>query len=385
MAELKMLEFLVSLRYYIKHWQRAMTFANLCQITNLKFEPNFTKITIMEEFDTYVQYFFLHAFSKIHSQNEFLYDHSDGITYLLKEKIEEVTNEVLVFETENSRKKFIANLQKHLRFYNDGHSDKEGIDIDKLLQWYIDLYFEARTRNIQTVQKSFYKHQTSNENVLSLEDLSLYASDLIEQDSPIPGLIYPKEMNLARAFLYALTSGRNTYAVTLENILTALNRFGIDCPIPFINISGVKLSTSEQNSLGLDEKSLFKKALAVGPRRSKANSNVSRQGSALPFLRTDNKRADDEISVSAFKQTTQEPKETKRKEEGGKGAAFKLDSSSALFAQHFSIIRELRMYCTQLRESIKREQDVDILRKNFEQILQVLDAGCNFLSYPITL
>jgi hypothetical protein len=57
---------------------------------------------------------------------------------------------------------------------------------------------------------------------------------VIDQDSPLSGFSYPKDLSLARAFLYALTSGKNTYALTLENILTGVNRFGIDCPLPFI-------------------------------------------------------------------------------------------------------------------------------------------------------
>jgi hypothetical protein len=135
--------------------------------------------------------------------------------------------------------------------------------------------------------------------------------------------------------------------------------------------------------LGIDEKSIFKKTLTVGIKKSRVNASLTKQAT-LPFLKVENKRADDEVSVSSFKQMAQESKETKRKDEGGRSNA-KLDSSSALFAQHFGIIRELRMYCTQLRENIKREQDADILRKNFESILQVLDAGCNFLSYPISV
>jgi len=105
------------------------------------------------------------------------------------------------------------------------------------------------------------------------------------------------------------------------------------------------------------------------------------------------------------KETPRDPKETKveqkdqkdpvkeaqtkdsarKKEEKAEKAALKLDSSTALFAQHFGIIRELKNSCSQLKEGIRKETDYDTLKKTFEQILQVLDAGCQFLTFPINL
>ena len=62
---------------------------------------------------------------------------------------------------------------------------------------------------------------------------------------------------------------------------------------------------------------------------------------------------------------------------------FKLESSTTLLTQHFSILRELRTYCLQLREGVKREIDGDSLKKIFEQVIHVLETGCHFWSLPV--
>lgn len=53
-AEIKLLEFLVSLRYYMKHWHRALTFANLANISTSRMGPNNMISGEGEEYDLYV-------------------------------------------------------------------------------------------------------------------------------------------------------------------------------------------------------------------------------------------------------------------------------------------------------------------------------------------
>lgn len=62
-----------------------------------------------------------------------------------------------------------------------------------------------------------------------------------------------------------------------------------------------------------------------------------------------------------------------------------MDSSSSLFAQHFSILRELRSYCIQFRESVKSESEPEVIWKHFDNIMNILEAGTQFLNFPINI
>jgi HPt (histidine-containing phosphotransfer) domain-containing protein len=56
-----------------------------------------------------------------------------------------------------------------------------------------------------------------------------------------------------------------------------------------------------------------------------------------------------------------------------------------LIAQHFSILRELYNYCQQLKQNVRQDENADIKEvwKNFNHLVEVLEAGCDFLYYPV--
>ncbi len=60
-----------------------------------------------------------------------------------------------------------------------------------------------------------------------------------------------------------------------------------------------------------------------------------------------------------------------------------VDFGSHMLSSHFSILRELKQYVQQFRQSVTNEQDQEIVWKHFDNILTVLDNGCSFLSYPL--
>ena len=70
-AELKLFEFLISLRYYMKTYSRAITFALLCGISI--YPPQTGENYQVYKFDVYLQNFFLYAFGRlVQYQNHFL-------------------------------------------------------------------------------------------------------------------------------------------------------------------------------------------------------------------------------------------------------------------------------------------------------------------------
>ncbi len=54
-----------------------------------------------------------------------------------------------------------------------------------------------------------------------------------------------------------------------------------------------------------------------------------------------------------------------------------------IFSQHFSLLRELYSYVDIFSKTLKDEKDPAILWKNFDQIKQILQRGCEFMRYPL--
>lgn len=63
----------------------------------------------------------------------------------------------------------------------------------------------------------------------------------------------------------------------------------------------------------------------------------------------------------------------------------RLDNTSSLFAQHYSLIRELKLYMQEFKQLIESEADIKEVWKGFENLSTVLDTGCQFLSFPVQL
>ena len=60
-----------------------------------------------------------------------------------------------------------------------------------------------------------------------------------------------------------------------------------------------------------------------------------------------------------------------------------IDSATTLFAQHYSILRELKAYCTKFKEELTKRDDLESVWRNLDSLMGILDAGCHFLRFPI--
>ena len=58
-------------------------------------------------------------------------------------------------------------------------------------------------------------------------------------------------------------------------------------------------------------------------------------------------------------------------------------TSSALFAQHFSILRELRKRVDAMKNALEDQQDQEASWRALEKIMSMLESACNFLNYTI--
>ena len=74
--------------------------------------------------------------------------------------------------------------------------------------------------------------------------------------------------------------------------------------------------------------------------------------------------------------------------QGGVELEEKAEISSSLIAQHFSILRELYQYTTLLKENLGTDlstMNLEEAWRNIHRLIELLEAGCDFLNYPLKL
>ena len=373
-AEIKLLEFLVSLKYYSKVWSRATIFTNLAGISSYikgTNEPN-----LSYDFDAYVQEYFFFIYSKISSENMHIIDHAEGQTFMPKEKLEEFTKQTLFFYNELDRKKFLGKIAKFQKKINPEDAN-ECMDVDKLIEALIDEYFEAKKKNFKTLAKNFSKFYETDHGLLSFEDIKSIVSEVTEIESPIPGNLFANDFTKLRLFLYSLTSTKNKYDILNKDFLVGCSKFGIDSPFPFLSIE-------KSGAFQLGDKGLFGEINELNRLKNHvvANAHELSEKKALgknfgAFTKTEVEF--DEKNSNEKKTKIEENENFKEK------TILKIDASSSMFAQHFSILRELRHYCLQLKEAVRTENDVDVVWKHMDNIINILEVGCQFLNFPIQI
>ena len=109
-AEIKLFEFLVSLKYYQKDYQRARVLAHLCNISRLpKFQNEFVP---QEGQDIYLQYFFLFVFKRMMEYSKYIHVQPFGLSLLQKSKVSSLARKILVFYDESGFRKFMYKVNK---------------------------------------------------------------------------------------------------------------------------------------------------------------------------------------------------------------------------------------------------------------------------------
>lgn len=252
----------------------------------------------------------------------------------------------------------------------------ECVDVDRLIEMLVEEYFEAKKKNFRILGKNFAKFYESDHGLLSFEDVKSIVAEVTDVESPVPGSLYANEFTKLRLFLYALTSSKNKYDILNKDFLLGCSKFGVDTPFPFLSLE----------RSGLAEKPLFAeinelnrlKSSVVATAQELSSRKVTQQGRAAMPSRS-------EIPEEDLKRGEKKGKTLEEIDVGKEKAGLKLDASSSMFAQHFSILRELRHYCLQLKDVVKNESELDVVWKHIDNIINILEVGCQFLNFPIQI
>ena len=164
LAEVKLLEFIISLRYYTKFWLKAETFAMLTDV--MRFIP-LADQTDMYNYrsDYYSQNFFFQVYKRIMIFEQITEE--DGTVYVSTKKVKKLMKPMLFFSDEISRSRLFVRLEKDIRIF-----DKvECADFDYALMLFMEEYYSFRRKLTNQITKLFSKMNDKIEGYLSLDEI----------------------------------------------------------------------------------------------------------------------------------------------------------------------------------------------------------------------
>lgn len=248
---------------------------------------------------------------------------------------------------------------------------------------------------------------------LSTDDLYEISSSLLIRNTHSEYLVYPGKCAALKSLLYALTSSENNYQVDVDKLLEAVTKFGLISPFPYF----VKLHASHSldkcfereqlkgNTLESRPQSSKGKPLIIGRSKKNLASTTMQSLKPLNFLSSTTEGIDRRPSSVRKQNNGSETTKQKQSVDGnetsvgkfGTGGSLiitsnsphdgmiRLDSTSSLLAQHFSLIRELRTYMHDFKQLIENESEIKDVWRCFENLAKLLENGCNYLSFPCQL
>lgn len=150
LAEVKVLEFIISLKYYSKFWIKAETFCMLMDV--MKYVPSFEVAESNNyRLDYYSQNFFFQVYRQMRSFD--LVHDEDGTVYVPVKKVKKLIKVILFFSDEISRSRISAKVEKDIRIFDR----VECTDFDHVILLFLEEYFASRKRISSALGKSFSK------------------------------------------------------------------------------------------------------------------------------------------------------------------------------------------------------------------------------------
>ncbi|CAI2376513.1 unnamed protein product [Moneuplotes crassus] len=418
LAEVKLIEFISSLKYYTKIWPRAKVFAKLSGMLQYS-EPVETDAN-SHSCDIYMQEFFYFAYSCFKEFRET----DDGLTLIKCDLEEELTPKVLFWMGENDLKKWYHKIRKHvkrlpeevdkfeMRHPSQPPIEIEYVDVDQVLNGYLDEYMTKKQKNQKVLTKHFVKFFQEQEGIFNSDEIISVCSNLTPETNPVSKYVsYPGEITFLRSFLFALTSQSNSFDISNKTFLKGCSRFGVDSPYPIISkkifmysgginslvevieedtktpierqptnaIGASKVVAKQksdksnivvglQNMKMLDSKRPLSKGVKQGP-KSKTSS--------IQFGYASGSQKDSSNSVLAIQNPGGVPNKNI------KVVVPSFGTCSALFSQHFSILRELKKKIEKYKNMFAEQKDEENSWNCLENVMKVLDTALAFLNFPI--
>lgn len=239
---------------------------------------------------------------------------------------------------------------------------------------------------------------------LSMDEVYEICQSSVSRVSQSDVLQYPGKFNVAKSYLYAITGMRNNNILELDLLMEALSKFGVISPYPYYAKTvqpgyGLKLSQTKLAIKNLNESRRGSISKLGSPKKqgvaSLRDTQPTKGGtSTMGASETGRRRGSffkDSLNPSTLrdqntKSIMDDTSIDRAIEQPKKDESYlRLDNTSALLAQHYSLIRELKTYMQEFKQLIVSESEIKEVWKGFENLAQVLETGCQFLSFPVQL
>lgn len=146
---------------------------------------------------------------------------------------------------------------------------KEYADYDFAVQLFMDEYFAGRKRNLSALSKVFSRFSENVQGYFSLKEITSIFKEFESVYSQGTGfqLKYPADspIQLAKLYLYSITSAKNNFEINGKEFLAACQRFGFDCPFPFLHVCSSPDITFREDMAGSAQKSPSKTSTMPTP------------------------------------------------------------------------------------------------------------------------
>ena len=353
----------------------------------------------------------------------------DGNTYLKCEIEEELTPKVLFWLNENDMKKWYHKMRRHVkRIPDENEVEIEYIDLDQVLSNYMEEYVNKKQKNQKTITKHFVKFFQEQEGIFNTDEIRTVCSHVIPKENTVSSFVkYPDEISFLRAFLFALTTQNNSFDISNKNFQKGVSKFGIDSPYPCIakklylygndfniaemikdkinsleeanqmvlahqtNVVGTNVVQRQQqnknvvigihNMKMLDAKKRQTKSMVKGAPKTKGSSvkfNVLN-----PQNDTQNKDAGNTSGMGMSSVMSGGRRDSTTPSKNVRVVVPSFSTCSALFSQHFSILRELKKKIQKYKNMYEEQRDEENSWNCLENVMKVLDTALAFLNSPI--
>lgn len=362
-------------------WPRATLFAKLCSIIGRSALPGTFKNTSLDEYDVFTQHYFLWMFRVLTSSPDNIKDFSDGTSYCTKGFTMSILSTLLYYMSQQEIGRVEGRILKEIKTINKpNHKQFDGIDSDLLLSSLLSDFLSHRSAHIKTLRHKYFHLYEIERGHISLDQFRALVVDNRPSDVSIEYYVHPRKSYIDRAYLYALTTADNGLTLAVNDFVAACHRFGLDCPFPYV-LRRERLGGDELGALTTLEQGQERGQHLRQPSQEKKDDDKAVGKAILGGL---------SFSAGAFARMLERKKREQDNNKKGtnQGAeeaksGLHIDSASTLFAQHYSIIRELLGYCTKFKEELASRNDLEEVWKNLDLLMSILEAGCHFLKFPI--
>lgn len=140
------------------------------------------------------------------------------------------------------------------------------------------------------------------------------------------GFPIASELQIGKLYLYACTSGKNTYELNVNNFIAACQRYGFDAPFPFLHNCRKRQKEEPEEERAVET----------------AKSTTTRK-EVVPVVQNE------EISLTLSLEQPKAGEASLNKE--------RIDIGAKIFSQHFSILRELKLYVDIFGKTLREEKN----------------------------